>query len=122
MAEKVDVQQVSERVPIGSGRYEILPGNPLPAYDQPGAKAYAVHTSRGGATLVGLVPDEGEFPRHDAMPSAANVNSINVFRFLECDVALWPQTNRYRPIVVIEKPPGTRIMTSLSGGVRSGSG
>lgn len=103
-----------DRLTLGGGRYEIFPATSLPQYDQPGARAYAVQGTRGGGSFIGLVPGPTELPRHDAMPSAANVNSLSVFRFLESDVIYWPEFGRNRPIIIIEKQTGARYMNSLN--------
>lgn len=102
-----------ERISLGAGRFEIFPGTPLPHFDQPGAKAYAVISTRGGLSLVGLVPEPGELPRHDAMPSAMNVRSPFVSQFMESDVVYWPAHGCERPVLLYEKLPGGRLMNSI---------
>lgn len=103
-----------DRITICNGRYEVFPGTAIPHMNQPGAKAYAVQGVRGGGALVGLVPDLHEFPRHDASPSALNVNSLYVFRYVDTDVAYWPEAGRHRPVVIIEKPAGQPCMNSVT--------
>lgn len=103
-----------ERISLGAGRFEIFPGTPLPHFDQPGAKAYAVISTRGGMSLVGLVPGPNELPRHDVMPSAINVRSPFVTQYMESDVIYWPEFGRERPVLLYEKLPGGRLMNSLT--------
>ncbi len=103
-----------DRITICNGRYEIFPSTAVPQLNQPGAKAYAVQGIRGGGSLIGLVPDLHEFPRHDASPSALNVNSPYVFRYVDTDVVYWPEFGRHRPVVVIEKPAGHVCMSSVT--------
>lgn len=113
MAAQETPAPTGDRISICSGRYELYPNSALPQLDQPGTKAFAVQGVRGGAAMVGLVPDVGEFPRHEAMPSAMNVNSPHVFRFVDSDVVYWAPAGQYRPIIVTERYSGPRFMNNI---------
>ncbi len=103
-----------DRISISGGRYEIILSTPLPQYDQPGAKAYAVQAGRGTSNHFALIPGKGEFPRHDLMHSSTNMTSLSVMRYVESDVVFWPDFERHRPVLVYERPTGIRLMNSLS--------
>jgi len=112
-ADKKNTKPTGDRITICGGRYEIYPSTALPHLDQPGAKAFAVQGVRGGGAMMGYIPEAGEFPRHEAFPSASNVNSVNVFRFIESDVAFWPEAGKHRPILIMERPAGQRFLNTI---------
>ena len=105
--------QGGERIAICGGRYEVLTGTPIPDHEHPAAKAYVGLAARGGGSVLALVLKPGQLARQDLFGNAININSPLTFRFIDADVAYWPDAKRHVPIILYEKPAGARAMNRI---------
>lgn len=113
MAEAAQASGTTERIAICGNRYEVLAGTPLPDHDHAAAKAYVALAARGGGSVMALVLRPGQLARQDIMGNCGVINSPLAFKFIDTDVAYWPEFRRYVPIILYEKPAGPRLMARI---------
>lgn len=97
------------------GRYEVNPHQPIPELDCGPVTAYAATEVRGTARDVyALVSDPQLSPRFDIIPSIRRVDHNSLVRVLDWGVIDWPHDGRRRPAVIIERPGGPKVMSTLA--------
>jgi eukaryotic-like serine/threonine-protein kinase len=104
----------NERVTICGGRFEVMAGTPLPDLNSPSAKAYAAQGTRGSTNMVALVTKPGEFARVEMTVNAAKIDSSAVVRYVDMDVAYWPDHGQQVPILLFERPAGVALLAQAT--------
>ena len=98
-----------------AGRFEIQPGNPLPALDGPAGKAYAVRALRDRRMDVfAIVATSGVPARMDLLSGIRGVEHVALMRMVEWAVVDWPLDGLKRTVFILENPGGRRLMNSLN--------
>ncbi|MEI8394330.1 MAG: serine/threonine protein kinase [Rhodospirillaceae bacterium] len=115
-ASNIDAGRDGSREPIKLGdRFEILPTQPLPAFDGIAGTAYAARALRGrkaecfALILSGAVP-----PRTEALAGFTLIDNPGIMRLLDHGMVEWAQN--HRQALIFERPLGRRLMTSLAAG------
>lgn len=97
-------------------RYQIDSEKPLPQFDsQPAVAYHCVHKRDTKRSLFALICDPKLPPRLDVVGIVRRTDHRNVLRALDWDVVDWAPEGRRCPIVIIEKPGGTRVFPSIEG-------
>lgn len=97
------------------GRYEVNPQQPLPELDCGPVTAYAATEVRGTARDVYALMSDPELPpRFDTVPTIRRIDHNNLVRVLDWGVIDWPHDGRRRPAVIIERPAGPKVMSTLA--------
>lgn len=105
----------SENALLVGGRYEVNPQQPIPELDCGPATAYAATEVRGTARNVyALMSDPQLPPRFDIVPTVRRIDHNNLVRVLDWGVIDWPQDGRRRPAVIVERPGGPKVMSTLA--------
>jgi hypothetical protein len=95
-------------------RYVISPGTALPEFDSPRARAVAATDTRGGARpLLALIAPRHLGLREEVLGAARRIERAHVMRVAEWGVIDWPSPDGARqrqPVVIIERPGGSRLM------------
>lgn len=95
-------------------RYEIDSSKPLPDYDSQPAVAYTcTHKRDSKRQLFALVCDPKLPPRFDVIGILRRIDNSYLMRALDWDVIDWPPEGRRCPVVIVERPGGTRVFQSL---------
>ncbi|MGF7213443.1 hypothetical protein GGE65_008085 [Skermanella aerolata] len=97
-----------------AGRYEILPGTPLPSLDGPGGAAFAVKALRDRKVEVfARVGTLGVPPRMDLLSGIRGIEHVALMRMIEWGMVDWPVDGMKRIVFILENPGGRRFMNSL---------
>ncbi len=97
------------------GRYEVNPQQPIPELDCGPATAYAATEVRGTARNVYALMSDPQFPpRFDVVPTVRRIDNNNLVRVLDWGVIDWPHDGRRRPAVIVERPVGPKVMSTLA--------
>lgn len=95
------------------GRWEVMPGAPLAELDSPGASAYVCRGLKDRRSeLFALVCETPVPPRLDVLQAFRGMDNPAVLRLLDWGTIDWPGGGR-RFALVLERPGGRRLMTSL---------
>jgi eukaryotic-like serine/threonine-protein kinase len=98
-----------------AGRFEILPGTPLPALDGPGGAAYAVRSLRDRKIDVfARVGTSGVPARMDLLSGIRGIEHVALMRMIEWGMVDWPPDGMKRIVFILENPGGRRLMNSLN--------
>ena len=96
-------------------RYEVHSGKPIPELDSQPAVAYACNHLRDPTRkLFALVCDPKMPPRMDVVAIMRRVDHRNLLRALDYDVIDWAPEGRRCPVLIMERPAGTRVFKSLA--------
>src|SRR5918994_194633 len=99
-----------------AGRYEILPGTPLPSLDGPGGAAFAVRALRDRKIDVfARVGTLGVPARMDLLSGIRGIEHVALMRMIEWGIVDWPVDGMKRIVFILENPGGRRPMKSLNG-------
>jgi len=112
MAAAPSSSDISSRIIVGEGRYEVRLNDNLPEFYENGVKACVAGGARGGGNYCALIPDPEHLPRTESFHAAQNVSNPNVLRFIAHDIFLNPETNRKQQVLLFERPGGQRLMSS----------
>ena len=111
----------SPPVASGSGtvllreRYLIDIGSPLPEFDQPSAKAYAVEDRRDlSVKLYGLVCTPGLPVRMDAIRALKGMDYRGLLPLVDWDVVQWAPLGQATIVVIYERPLGGRVIDRIN--------
>ena len=100
-------------------RFQIWSDAPIPAFDSPSARAYAVtDLVNGNEGLFALVSDGQVLCRDDVIANLSDVRSTALMRLVDSGYVWWPRDNRRRRVVIFERPSGARLMDSLTSPVQ----
>lgn len=92
-------------------RVEIDPGNPLPEFDLPNAKAFsAVGRKESGTMMLAYLCDPDTPLRSDAIEHMRTYSGPGLIKFVEWGVIFWPPQRRRLAVVVYELPLGGRLL------------
>ena len=95
-------------------RYEVHSGKPLPMLDSQPAVAYTCNHLRDPTRkLFALVCDPKMPPRMDVVSIMRRVDHRNLLRALDYDVIDWAPEGRRCPVLIMERPGGTRVFQGL---------
>src|SRR3954452_16239208 len=98
-----------------AGRYEILPGTPLPSLDGPGGAAFTVRALRDRKMDVfARVGTVGVPARMDLLSGIRGIEHVALMRMVEWGVVDWPADGMKRIVFILENPGGRRLMNSLN--------
>ena len=98
-----------------AGRYEILPGNPLPSLDGPGGAAFAVRALRDRKMDVfACVGTLGVPARMDLLSGIRGIEHVALMRMVEWGMIDWPADGMKKIVFILENPGGRRLMNSLN--------
>jgi hypothetical protein len=98
-----------------AGRYEILPGTPLPSLDGAGGAAFAVRALRDRKVDVfARVGTVGVPPRMDLLSGIRGIEHVALMRMIEWGIVDWPVDGMKRIVFILENPGGRRLMNSLN--------
>jgi eukaryotic-like serine/threonine-protein kinase len=98
-----------------AGRYEILPGTPLPSLDGPGGAAFTVRALRDRKMDVfARVGTLGVPARMDLLSGIRGIEHVALMRMIEWGVVDWPADGMKRIVFILENPGGRRLMNSLN--------
>ena len=98
-----------------NNRVEILPGSPLPALNAPGGPAFVARGLRDRKVeLFAIVCTSGLPPRTEMLTSLKSVENQALMRLVEWGVVDCPADGHRHYALVFERPPGRRVMASLS--------
>lgn len=94
-----------------NGRFEILPGNRLPAFDNGPAKAYAARAAgQAQAGFFALVCESGLVPRVRYAATFSTIMNPNLVKLIASGVVYWPPDGGYRYVFVYENNLGRPLM------------
>jgi hypothetical protein len=97
-------------------RYDIRAEQPLARFDMPPAHAYACIPKRdSGREMFALVCDPKQPPRHHHVSALRRINQRGLLNVVEWEVIDWPLEGRRCPVIVYDRPQGTRVLDSLDG-------
>ncbi len=109
----------SEPVRLGD-RYEVLPGQPLTAFDGIAGPAFAARMLRGRRSeCFALILSGGVPPRGDALSTLMSIDNPGIMKLLDFGHVEWNQGAGRRQALFFERPMGRRLMASLTGGADS---
>ncbi len=92
----------------------ILPNEPLPQFDLPGARAYKVIDQRANARqLLARVCDPGTLPRLAQIDFFSKLLDAHLMRPLEWEAVFWPPAGHRCFVASFERPPHGPLMASL---------
>jgi eukaryotic-like serine/threonine-protein kinase len=98
-----------------AGRYEILPGTPLPSLDGPGGAAFTVRALRDRKMDVfARVGTLGVPARMDLLSGIRGIEHVALMRMIEWGMVDWPADGMKRIVFILENPGGRRLMNSLN--------
>ena len=98
-----------------AGRFEILPGTPLPSLDGPGGAAFAVRSLRDRKMDVfARVGTLGVPARMDLLSGIRGIEHVALMRMVEWGMMDWPPDGMKRIVFILENPGGRRLMNSLN--------
>ncbi len=96
-------------------RYEVIPHQPIPELDSGPVTAYAATELRGTARNVyALIGAPNLPPRFDIVSTMRRIDNNNLVRVLDWGVIEWPNDGRRRAAVIVERPGGPRVMSTLA--------
>ena len=98
-------------------RYEVDPGQPLPEYDSPSAKAYACRDASNNSDMLALVCDPKVPIRVEAINALRGFPNHNLMRVHDHGVVNWTMTGRRMPVMVMDRPRGGRVFAADSQGI-----
>ncbi|WP_420406011.1 hypothetical protein [Nisaea sp.] len=93
-------------------RFDIDPGQPLPDYDSPTAKAYACRDGGNKADYVALVCDPKYPLRVEAINALKGFPNHSLMRVQDHGVVNWTLTSRRMPVLIVDRPRGGRVFAS----------
>ncbi|SMF60294.1 hypothetical protein SAMN06265365_12189 [Tistlia consotensis] len=96
------------------GRFEVEPGFPLPALDQPHAHAFAAaaRDQAGGRPVYALVCDPLLAPRRSLMSQLPTMGRLPLAVPLAYETVFWPPDNARRGVLILTKPEGDRVQAN----------
>ena len=98
-------------------RYQIYPGQPLPEFDGPSAKAFAAEDQRDPSrALYAMVCSPGLPPRTKAMGDLKNLTIHGLVSLVEFGPAEWEPLGQKAMLVVFERPLGGRLIDAFPTG------
>ena len=113
-----EVNTDEEEIVIGD-RFRILPGSPLPEFDQPGTEAVSARDQLNpGDFLFARICEPNTMPRIGAMEHLRHMQEANVLRPLEWGLVDWPGTERRRFAVVFPRPEHSPLMSSYKSKIK----
>ena len=93
-----------------AGNYEVDPGTELPAFDQPGCRAYAAEDNRQpDRALFALAIPHHMAPRHDLMRYLMRLGALPLVRPVALGIGSWPSSQEEHLIIVYDQPGGPRL-------------
>ncbi|MEI6559539.1 MAG: serine/threonine protein kinase [Rhodospirillaceae bacterium] len=102
-----------ELVRLGD-RFEILPGQPVPALDGVAGPAFMARAVRGRkAECFALICSGAVPPRSDALSTLLSIDNPGIVRLIDFGLVDWNQGKNRRQALILERPLGRRLMTSL---------
>ncbi|MCK5546553.1 MAG: serine/threonine protein kinase [Rhodospirillaceae bacterium] len=98
-------------------RYQIYPGQPLPEFDGPSAKAFAAEDQRDPSrALYAMVCSPGLPPRTKVMGDLRNLTIYGLISLVEFGPVEWEPLGQKAMLVVFERPLGGRLIDAFSKG------
>lgn len=95
-------------------RFELLYEQPLPALSTATATAFACRAKRDPQReIFAYVFQSGLPPRIDMVSALRGLDHPTAMKMLDFGVAHWPPDRKERPVVVFERPRGTRLARLL---------
>ncbi|MEI7607083.1 MAG: serine/threonine protein kinase [Rhodospirillaceae bacterium] len=103
-----------EPVRLGD-RFEILPGQPLNAFDAAAGPAFVARALRGRKVECYAVICSGAAPpRADALSTLMSLDNPGLIRMVDFGLVEWNQGKSRRLALVFEKPVGRRLLANLT--------
>ncbi len=92
-------------------RFEVETGLPLPAFDQPHARAFAAAARESGNArkLYALVCDPKLAPRRNLMSQLPHMARLPLSVPLAYETVFWPPDNARRGVLILTRPEGERV-------------
>ena len=98
-------------------RYQIYPGQPLPEFDGPSAKAYAAEDQRDQSrALYAMVCSPGLPPRAKAMSNLKNLTIYGLISLVEFGPVEWEPLGQKAMLVIFERPLGGKLIDAFPAG------
>ena len=95
-------------------QFEIDDSLHLPGYDSPTAKAYACkNLTDGQSSLVALICDADVPMRTELLEGLKNFPGPGLVKPVDSGVVNWLPTGRRQPVLICEKPLGSRVFETL---------
>lgn len=121
MAVKVSGGDAAKDTPVSTSgsvvvkdRFEITSGKPLPEFDSQPALAFScTHMRDASRKVFALVCDPKMPPRLDVASVLRRLDHRNLMRPLEFDVVEWAPEGRRCPVLILDRPGGDRVFSSL---------
>ena len=99
-------------------RYQIYPGQPLPEFDGPSAKAFAAEDQRDPSrALYAMVCSPGLPPRAKFMSDLKNLTIHGLISLVEFGPAEWEPLGQKAMLAVFERPLGGRLIDAFPNGM-----
>ena len=97
-------------------RFEILPAQPLSAFDAPAGPAFAARALRGGrkSECYALVCSDATPPRSDALSTMMSLDSPGLTRLADFGLVDWNQGRNRRLALLFDRPAGRRLIANLA--------
>lgn len=96
-----------------SDRFHIDHAQPLPELDYGPSMAFAATDMRDGTSGVYAILPNPKLPlRLHAIPRMRRIDNNNLLRPLAWQVVDWPTDGRRRPVILLERPRGKRLLAS----------
>jgi hypothetical protein len=96
------------------GRFQIYPNQPQPQLDSPCAQAFHAVARGDPRAFYALVCNPDIPVRTDILEMLRGYNQSGMIKIADWGLMYWPLGGRYRYVIVIERPVGSRVMPSLS--------
>ena len=105
----------AEPVKLGD-RFEILPAQPLSAFDAPAGPAFAARVLRGGrkAECYAVVCSDLAPPRSDALSTMMSLDNPGLTRLADFGLVDWNQGKNRRLALLFDRPTGRRLIANLT--------
>ncbi|MBN2752292.1 MAG: protein kinase family protein [Rhodospirillaceae bacterium] len=122
MAEGGAAQAVNQVPPASGGgegsvdvrdRFAVHLGRPLPELNSPSAMAYAVDDRRGGRPAFALALSPDLPARLDVIQAMKGQQFSAILSVIDYDFVFWPPLQRQVVVVILERPLGGRLFSSM---------
>lgn len=95
-------------------QFEIDDAVPLGSYDSPTGKAYACKSlADGQSNLMALICDSETPMRVDLIEALHGFPGVGLVKCIDSGVVNWVETGRRQPVLICEKPLGSRVFETL---------
>ena len=104
----------AEPVKLGD-RFEILPSQPLSAFDGVAGPAFAARALRGRKVeCYALICSGAAPPRGDALSTMMSLDNPGVIRLVDFGLVEWNEGKGRRLALIFERPTGRRLLANLT--------